>query len=110
MRVILKTVENRCQLGVGRGRRGPRLPVRRRPGRLVRCSRQPGAGLTRSHPPGADTPQTGGIDVAAAPSRLDAVINLAKRRGFVFPSGAIYGGARSAGDYGPLVVGVEEHV
>ena len=32
--------------------------------------------------------------LASTPSRLDAVINLAKRRGFVFPCGEIYGGTR----------------
>jgi len=48
--------------------------------------------------------------VAAAPSRLDAVINLAKRRGFVFPSGEIYGGTRSAWDYGPLGVELKENI
>src|ERR1700737_1775191 len=34
--------------------------------------------------------------------RNDAVVNLSKRRGFVFPSSEIYGGSRSAWDYGPL--------
>jgi glycyl-tRNA synthetase len=34
----------------------------------------------------------------AAPSRLDSVVSLAKRRGFVFQSGEIYGGSRSAWD------------
>jgi len=48
--------------------------------------------------------------VAAAPSRLDSVINLAKRRGFVFPSGEIYGGTRSAWDYGPLGVELKENI
>ncbi|WP_454085285.1 glycine--tRNA ligase [Georgenia sp. Marseille-Q6866] len=48
--------------------------------------------------------------MAAAPSRLDSVINLAKRRGFVFPSGEIYGGTRSAWDYGPLGVGLKENI
>ncbi|HLT85719.1 MAG TPA: glycine--tRNA ligase [Phototrophicaceae bacterium] len=48
--------------------------------------------------------------MAAAPSRLDAVINLAKRRGFVFPSGEIYGGTRSAWDYGPLGVELKENI
>ena len=33
---------------------------------------------------------------------LDQVVNLCKRRGFVYPSGEIYGGFRSAYDYGPL--------
>jgi glycyl-tRNA synthetase len=48
--------------------------------------------------------------VAAAPSRLDAVVSLAKRRGFVFPSGEIYGGTRSAWDYGPLGVELKENI
>ncbi|HEY5515009.1 MAG TPA: glycine--tRNA ligase [Pengzhenrongella sp.] len=46
----------------------------------------------------------------AAPSRLDSVISLAKRRGFVFPSGEIYGGTRSAWDYGPLGVELKENI
>lgn len=46
----------------------------------------------------------------ANPSRLDSVINLAKRRGFVFPSGEIYGGTRSAWDYGPLGVELKENI
>ena len=33
---------------------------------------------------------------------LDQIVNLAKRRGFVYPSAEIYGGFRSAYDYGPL--------
>lgn len=45
-----------------------------------------------------------------APSRLDSVVSLAKRRGFVFPSGEIYGGTRSAWDYGPLGVELKENI
>ncbi|QHC02243.1 glycine--tRNA ligase [Epidermidibacterium keratini] len=41
---------------------------------------------------------------------MDAVVSLAKRRGFVFPSGEIYGGTRSAWDYGPLGVELKENV
>ena len=33
---------------------------------------------------------------------MDKVVNLCKRRGFVFPSSEIYGGFRSTYDYGPL--------
>ena len=33
---------------------------------------------------------------------MEAVVNLCKRRGFIFPSAEIYGGFRSAYDYGPL--------
>jgi len=38
------------------------------------------------------------------PATLDTIVNLAKRRGFVFPASEIYGGLRSAYDYGPLGV------
>ena len=44
------------------------------------------------------------------PSTLDTVVSLCKRRGFVFPSGEIYGGTRSAWDYGPLGVELKENV
>ena len=43
-------------------------------------------------------------DISHDPARLEKVINLAKRRGFVFPSAEIYGGFRSTYDYGPLGV------
>jgi glycyl-tRNA synthetase len=46
----------------------------------------------------------------ATTSRLDAAISLAKRRGFVFPAGEIYGGTRSAWDYGPLGVELKENI
>ncbi|MBV7412126.1 glycine--tRNA ligase [Dermabacteraceae bacterium P13115] len=45
-----------------------------------------------------------------APSTLDNVVALAKRRGFVFPCGDIYGGTRSAWDYGPLGVELKENI
>ena len=38
------------------------------------------------------------------PSLFDQVVNLCKRRSFVFPSAEIYGGFRSTYDYGPLGV------
>lgn len=43
-------------------------------------------------------------------SALDNVIALAKRRGFVYPCGEIYGGTRSAWDYGPLGVELKENI
>ena len=43
-------------------------------------------------------------------TRLDDVISLAKRRGFVLPCGEIYGGTRSAWDYGPLGVELKENI
>ena len=42
-------------------------------------------------------------------SNLDNVINLCKRRGFVYPCGEIYGGTRAAWDYGPLGVELKEN-
>ncbi len=46
----------------------------------------------------------------AAASTIDAVINLSKRRGFVYQSGEIYGGTRSAWDYGPLGVELKDNL
>ncbi|MGI8665905.1 MAG: glycine--tRNA ligase [Jatrophihabitans sp.] len=42
--------------------------------------------------------------------RNEAVVSLAKRRGFVFPAAEIYGGTRSAWDYGPLGVELKENL
>jgi glycyl-tRNA synthetase len=41
---------------------------------------------------------------------IETVVSLCKRRGFVFPSGEIYGGTRSAWDYGPLGVELKENI
>src|SRR5436309_12728393 len=38
------------------------------------------------------------------PDLMEQVVNLCKRRGFVFPSAEIYGGFRSTYDYGPIGV------
>jgi len=43
-------------------------------------------------------------------SNVDAVVNLTKRRGFVYASSEIYGGTRSAWDYGPLGVELKENI
>ena len=45
-----------------------------------------------------------------AKSVVDSVANLCKRRGFVYPCGEIYGGTRSAWDYGPLGVELKENI
>jgi glycyl-tRNA synthetase len=50
------------------------------------------------------------VPADASAARNDAVVNLSKRRGFVFPSSEIYGGSRSAWDYGPLGVELKENV
>jgi glycyl-tRNA synthetase len=41
---------------------------------------------------------------------LDTIVNLCKRRGMVFPSSEIYGGLRSAWDWGPLGVELKRNV
>jgi glycyl-tRNA synthetase len=38
------------------------------------------------------------------PDLVERIVNLSKRRGFIFPSAEIYGGFRSTYDYGPLGV------
>ena len=45
-----------------------------------------------------------------AASHLDTVVSLCKRRGFVYPCGEIYGGTRSAWDYGPLGVELKDNI
>lgn len=46
----------------------------------------------------------------ATANRLDKVISLAKQRGFVYQAGEIYGGSRSAWDYGPLGTALKENI
>ena len=41
---------------------------------------------------------------------VDTLVSLSKRRGFVYPSSEIYGGTRSAWDYGPLGVELKENI
>ena len=46
----------------------------------------------------------------AATAATTQIVSLSKRRGFVYPSSEIYGGTRSAWDYGPLGVELKENV
>src|SRR5699024_958106 len=48
--------------------------------------------------------------VASNASVIDTVVNLCKRRGLVYQSGEIYGGTRSAWDYGPLGVELKDNI
>ncbi len=47
---------------------------------------------------------------ALDPAVMDKIVSLAKRRGFVFPSSEIYGGAASTWDFGPLGVELKNNV
>lgn len=41
---------------------------------------------------------------------LEKIVNLSKRRGFVFPGSEIYGGLANSWDYGPLGVLLKNHI
>ncbi|MGB9618809.1 MAG: glycine--tRNA ligase, partial [Armatimonadota bacterium] len=41
---------------------------------------------------------------------MDTIVNLCKKRGFIFQSSEIYGGLASTWDYGPLGVELKRNV
>jgi glycyl-tRNA synthetase len=49
-------------------------------------------------------------DPGPALEKLDTIVSLAKRRGFVYPSSEIYGGINAVWDYGPLGVELKNNV
>ncbi len=49
-------------------------------------------------------------DAGPAVDKLDTIVSLAKRRGFVYPSSEIYGGINAVWDYGPLGVELKNNV
>jgi len=50
------------------------------------------------------------VAVKPTSAKIDTIVALCKRRGFVFPCGEIYGGTRSAWDYGPLGVELKDNI
>src|SRR6202050_838160 len=56
-------------------------------------------------PPAGWRPQ-----MALRSDRLDEIVSLSKRRGFVYPSSEIYGGLRASWDYGPLGVEMKNNL
>ncbi|MFM9015950.1 MAG: glycine--tRNA ligase, partial [Verrucomicrobiota bacterium] len=48
--------------------------------------------------------------MAEKTDKMDSIINLCKRRGFVFPSSDIYGGFNGFFDYGPLGVELKNNI
>jgi glycyl-tRNA synthetase len=78
------------------------------------------SGADPPDPPTAGAPGSRGTVVAptgatgsGAPADgdlMEKVVNLCKRRGFIFPSAEIYGGFRSTYDYGPLGVSMLRNV
>ena len=76
------------------------------PGLIPACFRLGPWSSTPLAPPTAS--RMGEVHMAA--DRLENIVSLAKRRGFVFPSSEIYGGLRASWDYGPLGVEVKNNV
>src|ERR1700680_139580 len=66
-------------------------------------------GITKGTAPAARQPD-GDNKMALRSDRLDAVVSLSKRRGFVYPSSEIYGGLRASWDYGPLGVELKNNI
>ena len=60
--------------------------------------------------PAESTGSTEGAAPRPVGDLMDKVVNLCKRRGFIFPSAEIYGGFRSTYDYGPLGVNMLRNV
>jgi glycyl-tRNA synthetase len=48
--------------------------------------------------------------MARRTDRMDTLVSLSKRRGFVYPSSEIYGGLRASWDYGPLGVEMKNNI
>ncbi len=46
----------------------------------------------------------------ASENKMDKLVSLLKRRGFIFPSSEIYGGLQAAYDYGPLGVELKNNI
>src|SRR5215469_15036976 len=76
------------------------------PGSGPRC-RINNQGPRLPRPPTASRMET---PMALRSDRLDAIVNLSKRRGFVYPSSEIYGGLRAAWDYGPFGVELKNNI
>src|SRR6202522_3008130 len=48
--------------------------------------------------------------MALRSDRMDTIVSLSRRRGFVYPSSEIYGGLRASWDYGPLGVELKNNI
>jgi glycyl-tRNA synthetase len=58
----------------------------------------------------ADGQPDGVITMARSSERIDTIVSLSRRRGFVYPSSEIYGGLRASWDYGPLGVEMKNNI
>ncbi|MDT7758913.1 MAG: glycyl-tRNA synthetase [Mycobacterium sp.] len=73
-------------------------------------SRASGGRCRRRDTLGESSRNAASLRCCTVASIIDTVANLAKRRGLVFQSGEIYGGTKSAWDYGPLGVEFKENI
>ena len=48
--------------------------------------------------------------MARSSDRIETIVSLSRRRGFVYPSSEIYGGLRASWDYGPLGVEMKNNI
>lgn len=53
---------------------------------------------------------TSSEESTVAADKIETIVSLSKRRGFVYPCSEIYGGTRAAWDYGPLGVELKENI
>jgi glycyl-tRNA synthetase len=58
----------------------------------------------------ADGQPDGVLTMARSSDRIDTIVSLSRRRGFVYPSSEIYGGLRASWDYGPLGVELKNNI
>src|SRR5882757_8073697 len=77
---------------------------------VVSNSRASGGRCRRRDTDGESSRNAASLRCCTVASIIDTVANLAKRRGLVFQSGEIYGGTKSAWDYGPLGVELKENI
>src|SRR4030088_2699502 len=107
----LSAAERLRQRRAAAGRR-PARERARAPHALLRAARHRPRdhrrATARRDPRAATAPEPRGH--VTAPDVADKLTSLAKRRGFVFPSSEIYGGAGATWDYGPLGVELKNNV
>src|SRR5690606_19745580 len=104
MKVIFKEDGNRCQQawwGCAAGRS--------RGGRFGRGA-GPAGNLKHSLEASRFVARRRNEESTVAADKIDTIVSLSKRRGFVFPCSEIYGGQRAAWDYGPLGVELKENL
>jgi glycyl-tRNA synthetase len=55
-------------------------------------------------------PKTGYTDIQMSEVKLEDIVSLCKRRGFIYPGSDVYGGLSGTWDYGPLGVQLKKNI